>query len=185
METYTFDLQRIFIGELPLVFLLEILFRTSILFLYTFVLLRIVGQRGVGQLSMTEFTVIIALGSAVGDPLFYADVPLLHGMVVIALIVLFQRVATRMTMVSQRMSVLLEGTAHRIVKDGQLDLEGLKRARLSREEVFAGLRLAKIENLGEVQCAYLEIDGKISVFKQPPEHVQAGLSLLEDTSRDP
>jgi uncharacterized membrane protein YcaP (DUF421 family) len=44
------------------------------------VLVRWVGGRGVAQLSLIEFLLVIAPGSAVGDALFYPEVPLLHAM---------------------------------------------------------------------------------------------------------
>ena len=80
-----FDLQRMFLGEQPLLFYAEILVRTLIIYAYTLVMIRWIGGRGVAQLSMVEFVLVIALGSAVGDAMFYPDVPLLAAMLVIAL----------------------------------------------------------------------------------------------------
>ena len=45
------------------------------------------GKRGMGELSPFELVIIVALGSAVGDPMFYADVPLVHGIIVITVVV--------------------------------------------------------------------------------------------------
>ena len=78
-----FDLQRMFLGEQPLLFYAEILVRTLIIYAYTLVMIRWIGGRGVAQLSMVEFVLVIALGSAVGDAMFYPDVPLLAAMLVI------------------------------------------------------------------------------------------------------
>ncbi len=79
------------VGDLPLLFLGEIFVRTSIIYAYALVLIRWIGSRIVGQLSMVEFFLVIALGSAVGDPMFYHDVPMVHSMIVITVIVLFNR----------------------------------------------------------------------------------------------
>ena len=43
-------------------------------------MLRWIGSRTIAQLSTVEFLLVIALGSAVGDSMFYAEVPLLHAL---------------------------------------------------------------------------------------------------------
>lgn len=177
---YTFDLQRIFFGDAPPLFLFEIIFRTTILYAFTLIILRIMGQRGIGQLSMFEFVIIIAIGSAVGDPMFYADVPLLHGMVVIAVIIFLQRVLTRITFQHRRIERVIEGKPWRIVADGEIDLDGRQQVKLSGDEIFMELRQQGIEQLGQVRRAYFEFDGEMSVFKFEPDQVRPGLPLLPD-----
>ena len=86
-----FDLQRMFVGDHPLLFHLEIVVRTLIVYGYSLVLLRWLGSRTIGQLSTIEFLLVIALGSAVGDPMFYPDVPLVHALVVVTVVVLANR----------------------------------------------------------------------------------------------
>ena len=90
-EIETFDLHRIFLGDASAWFLLEVIFRTTFMFGYTLILVRTTGKRGLGELTPFELLLVVALGSAVGDPMFYPDVPLLHAMVVVGVIVLLQR----------------------------------------------------------------------------------------------
>src|SRR5690606_5167295 len=75
-------------GDDSSVIYLEIFVRTLIIYGYTLVLLRWLGGRAIGQLSTVEFLLVIALGSAVGDAMFYPEVPLLHAMAVVTLVVL-------------------------------------------------------------------------------------------------
>lgn len=180
MDSYTFDLHRIFFGDLPLTFIFEIIFRTTVLFVYTFALLRLVGHRGLSQLSVAEFVLIIGLGSAVGDPMFQPDVPLLHGMVVIALVVGFQRLVTTVTMKNRELGSVLEGVSHRIVVDGMFDLKGVEAARLSDREIFAELRQSGVDHLGQIRRAYLELDGEVSVLKYEEAEERPGLSFMWD-----
>ncbi|MDP3264688.1 MAG: hypothetical protein U1E06_13565 [Tabrizicola sp.] len=51
--------------------------RTLIIYAYSLLLIRWIGGRGVAQMSVVEFLLVVALGSAVGDAMFYGDVPLL------------------------------------------------------------------------------------------------------------
>lgn len=180
MENYAFDLQRIFFGDATVGFLLEVGFRTTIMFLYLLVMLRVIGQRNIGQITMFEFGLIIALGSAAGDPMFYVDVPLVHGMVVITLITVFQRIIVILTRDHPRVERVIEGKPRRLVADGMFDMEGVRSSLLSREEIFMELRQEGIEQLGQVRRAFLELDGQVSVFRCKDDAVRAGLPVMPD-----
>ena len=180
MEPYTFDLQRIFFGDVPLLFFVEIVFRTLIIFCYTLLILRFFSGRGtgVGELSLFEFVLIILLGSAVGDPMFYPNVPILHGLSVITLVVLLQRCIIYLTNRYRKIEKVLEGTPTCLVMDGKINAPGMRSARLSFAEVQMELRQNGIENLAQVRRAFLETDGVTSVFKA--EKAAFGLDILPD-----
>ncbi len=165
MDTYSFDLQRIFFGEMPTTFLLEIVFRSTILFIFTMIGLRLIGQRGVRQLSPFELGMIIALGSAVGDPMFYPNVPLIHGMIAITVVLCIHRGVIALTNHNRRIEVAVEGKVHRVVIDGQIDNKGMNASQLSVEEVFLMLRHEGITHLSQVHRAYLETNGMVSVIR--------------------
>src|SRR5690606_22718215 len=82
------DWKRMLLGDEPPLYLLEIFIRTLIIYAYTLGLLRWLGSRTIGQLSTVEFLLVIALGSAVGDAMFYPDVPLIHALLVVTIVVL-------------------------------------------------------------------------------------------------
>ncbi len=184
MSDYEFDFARIFLGDKPPLFFLEVAFRTLIIFSYTLLLLRWMGKRGMGQLTPFEFAIIVALGSAVGDPMFYDDVPLLHTMLVIAIIIGLQRFLSYITETNKTIEAWIEGEAVCLVQAGVVDIKKLQNERLSQTELFDALRTHGIVHLGQVRAAYLECSGKISVIRAQP--TRAGLCILpnEDFERE-
>lgn len=172
------DLKRMFIGDEPPLFLVEIALRSALVFAFTLFALRFLGKRGVAQLSLVEVTIILGLGSAVGDPMFQADVPLSHALVVISAIVLLYRGFTALVRRNEPFEQFMEGRTRCLVTDGVLELDELARDRLSTEKLFELLRLAGITQLGEVKRAYLEQSGALSVFAAPPAEVRSGLPIL-------
>lgn len=182
---YTFDLHRILLGRLPWLYLVEILLRTTIVYFFALFVVRTIGKRGMGQLAPFDFVIIIALGSAVGDPMFYPDVPLLHALVAITAIVLLTQGVTRLTQRSKRVQDLLSATAARLIRDGVMDLAAMRQEGIARKELFEALRTIGIEHLGEVERAYLEPSGKISAFREPQESVRAGLPVLPEAIEGP
>jgi len=176
-EIVAFDLKRMFVGDLPWSFTLEVAFRTTVMLIFTYGMVRLVGGRIVRQLSLVEFLLVIGLGSAVGDPMFYGEVPLLHGMVVVTVAVGLHRGLGQVLSRSDRIEEFIEGVPHRIVLDGHLDTEGMAMVGLANDEVFADLRQREVTHLGEVRVAYAEANGDLSLYRYEPSEVRPGLAL--------
>lgn len=172
-----FDFGRMFIGDEPPLFLIEIAFRTVVIYLYTLLLVRWIGSRSIGQLSLVEFLLVIALGSAVGDAMFYPDVPLLHCMLVITVVVLLDKALSFLVARSPRIEDAIEGKSVEVVRGGVIDCGQLRKLNFGHDELFEQLRLQEVTNLAQVRAAYLETNGLLSVFKTKSGSKEIGLSI--------
>ena len=160
-----FDLQRMLFGDMPVLFLLEILVRTVIVYAYGLLLLRWLGSRTIGQLSTVEFLLVIALGSAVGDAMFYPEVPLLHALLVVTIVVFANKGLDILISRSKRAERAIDGVPHEVVRNGVIDPSFLHNSSLGVSELFQQLRHRDIEHLGQVAEAYIEADGVLTVFR--------------------
>jgi uncharacterized membrane protein YcaP (DUF421 family) len=170
-----FDLMRLFFGDAPWFFYAEILFRCVVIYGYTLLLLRWVGGRSIAQLSIVEFLLVIALGSAVGDAMFYPEVPLLHALLAITVVIMIAKAIDSMTRRSERLNTLVDGSPVEILRDGVIQVRALSDRGMSTAEIKAFLRIAGHQNLGEVRAAYVEPSGQVSVF--PASKARAGLRI--------
>jgi uncharacterized membrane protein YcaP (DUF421 family) len=164
-EIVPFDPARMLWGSAPALFYLEIAVRVTVIWLWTVVMLRWVGGRSVSQMSVVEFLLVIALGSAVGDPMFQPDVPLFHAMLVILLVVLADKAVDYALQNWTKAKRIVDGTPTEILRDGRLSMAGLKEERLGSPEVMELLRLKGVRNLGQVEFAFIEPSGEVSVFQ--------------------
>ena len=162
-----------FFGSEPWLFYAEILFRTVVIYAYAFFLIRLIGKRATGQFSTIQIFLIIALGSAVGDPMFYPEVPLLHALAVITIVVGLNSAMTFAARKSDKIDKLINLRPQQCINDGVIMLSERS---LTHEEIFGMLRLSGIENLGQVRAAYFEKNGSLSVFKF--EEPKPGLTIL-------
>jgi len=173
-----FDWNRILINELPAAFLLEVVMRSVIMFVIILVTLRASGKRGMKQLSIFELVLIIGLGSAAGDPMFYEDVGILPALTVFLVIILLYVGITRLTDRFSWFERIMEGQPVYVIQGGKILLDGLNRTGLSREELFAALRLANVEHLGQVKTVLIETSGDVSILFFPDEQVNPGLPIF-------
>lgn len=172
-----FDFHRIFLGDTTPLFLLEIVFRTLIMYAYTVFLLRLLGKRGMGQLSMLELAIIISFGSAVGDPMIGADIPIIHGALAVTVVTLSQIGFERLINRNRKVEVVMEGTANLLVNEGIIQWTSMNQDNLSKEDLFRSLRQKDVQHLGQVKKAFFETTGNISVFYQDRNQKRPGLSI--------
>jgi uncharacterized membrane protein YcaP (DUF421 family) len=172
--------ERILLNDLPPIFLVEVLVRSTVMFVFLLTALRITGKRGVRQLSIFETVIIIALGSAAGDPMFYEDVGILPALVVFATIILLYRLVTWLTGKSKFFEKIVEGKTVCLIHEGHFSITEFSKETLAQDEFFSELRSRSIEHLGQVRKAYLEPSGELSIFFYKDEDVRYGLPLLPE-----
>ncbi|RKG43174.1 MULTISPECIES: DUF421 domain-containing protein [Acinetobacter] len=174
------DFIRVLLHDTTLSFALEIVLRCIVMYVLIILVLRFSGKRGVRQLSIFEIAIILSLGSAAGDPMFYDDVPLIHAVIVFTVILLLYRFTTYLMMKSDVIETVLEGRPMYIVRNGLLIVEDIKQEKYSYDEFFAEMRQQKIEHLGQVKYALLETDGCLSVLPYSKENIKWGLPIFPD-----
>lgn len=108
--------------------------RTVIMFIVILVGLRVLGKRGIKQLSVFELVVIIGLGSAAGDPMFYKDVGILPAIVVFLIIISLYKVITYLIGKNKKFEALIEGKPICLIKDGEFSVENFKKEDLGEDE---------------------------------------------------
>jgi len=160
-----FDLQRMLLGDEPPLFLLEIVVRTVIVYVYALLLLRWLGSRTIGQLSTVEFLLVIALGSAVGDAMFYPDVPLVHALLVVTVVVFANKGLDLLIARSKHAERAIDGEPEEVMRDGVICKPFLSSTSMGVSELFQELRERGVEHLGQVAAAYVEADGAVTVFR--------------------
>jgi uncharacterized membrane protein YcaP (DUF421 family) len=176
--TEVFDWQKFLLGEEDWSFLPEVVFRTSIMFMIALTALRILGKRGVRQISIFELVVIITLGSAAGDPMFYKDVGILPALGVFSVVVALYYLVTFMVGRHKGFEQLIEGKPVCLVSDGIFAIENFKKEILAQDEFFAELRVLGVSQLGQIEQAIIETSGDISVFYFEDKDVKPGLPIL-------
>lgn len=176
--SFDIDLSTLLFGSEQWSFLAEVALRTVFMFLVIMFSLRMLGKRSVSQLSVFELGVIIGLGSAAGDPMFYKEVGLLPGLIVFAVVISLYRLMTYLINHNRHIEKVLEGHAVYIAEEGKFKYENFQNESLAHEEFFAQLRHHNISHLGQVKFAILETNGIVSVIFFPDEEVQWGLPIL-------
>lgn len=176
-----FSWKELMLGGEEWSFLPETILRTLIMFIIILTSLRILGKRGVKQLSVFELVVIIGLGSAAGDPMFYKDVGILPALIVFSIVVMLYSLVTYIIGKNKNFEHLVEGRPVCLIKNGVFSIENFEKEILGADEFFAELRMQSVSHLGQVEEAIEESSGNISIFFFPDEEVKYGLPIMPDS----
>jgi uncharacterized membrane protein YcaP (DUF421 family) len=143
-----------------------IILRVSIMYVYALTLVRIAGKQSIGQLAAMDLVITLVIGDLFDD-VFWAEVPLVQGLVGFGTVVLTHLLVTFISSRSKRIHELLNSQPRTLIREGKLVPENLRREWVRQETVQFELRLSGEEHPREVQEATLEPEGQISVIKTP------------------
>ncbi len=164
-EIKPFDLQRMLFGDAPPWFLAEVFARGLILYLFMLFIMRLLGKRMAGELTITEMVLMVTLGSSVAVAIQVPEGGVLLGFVVLSCAFLFEKGFSLLTIKSKKLEELSQGKIAMLIKDGVLQLDKMKDNRITPQQIFATLRGKNIYHLGKVERLYLEAGGGFSIYK--------------------
>lgn len=143
--------------------LLQVAITSVVSFLVLFFLAKIIGHRQIAQLSVFDYINGITIGSIAAELATELEKPLrpLLAMVIYALLtVLLEALALKY----QRLRKFISGTPSIILDNGKLYRENMKKARLDLTEFLIQCRQQGYFDLGAIQTAVYESDGRLTIL---------------------
>lgn len=143
--------------------LLQVAVTSVVSFLVLFFLAKIMGHRQIAQLSVFDYINGITIGSIAAELATELEKPLrpLLAMVIYALLtVLLEALALKY----QRLRKFISGTPSIILDSGKLYRENMKKARLDLTEFLIQCRQQGYFDLGAIQTAVYESDGRLTIL---------------------
>lgn len=161
-----FDFIRILVGEsFPWAYYLEIIFRISSLFVYTIIAAHVMYEKDILECTSSEIIILIAFGAVVGDAMFYEKMPVVHAMVSVTLAVFAARCAAYLAKRSKKIEQFIIGKPIMVIEQGKCIMSAMEKVDLTEDHLMFLLRLQGIKNTGEVEYAFFESNGQLSVMQ--------------------
>ena len=168
-EIHLYDINRILFGEAPPIFLLETLIRTLIVFTLLLIMIRYLGKRMSGQLTIMEFAVLLTLGAIISPAMQAPDRGILAAALLLFIVLFLQRRINLLSFKNKKVDKLINDSLSMIIKDGVLQLDSMRGLNISNQQIYSELRSKGIYQLGKVKRLYLEGSGSFSVYQEPEQ----------------
>lgn len=142
---------------------MPLMIRGFIIYIVIIASVRIMGKRQIGELQPSELVITILLSQIAAMPLENSETALIESLVAIFLLVSLEIIFSVLTIKSRTLRNILQGHSVLIIKEGQIVEKNLKLLRLSVEDLIEALRLKDVFDITQVNYAYIETNGTISL----------------------
>jgi uncharacterized membrane protein YcaP (DUF421 family) len=176
------DIHRWLFGDTPPIFLLEVLIRTLITYIFFLFVMKWLGKRMNGQITIIEFVVMITLGAIISSPMQLADRGIAPAMIALLATLFFLKEINLWSFKNSKFEHLVQGYPNILVKDGILKLDEMETNRVSRAQLYGVLRAKQIRHLGMVKRVYIEACGLFTIYQN--EKAVEGLSILPPDDKE-
>lgn len=154
----------------PSVSPLELCLRGTVTFLVLTAMMRTAGQREAGGLGLTDVFLVVLVAQAFAPGLVGGSGSLTDGALLAATVIVWSVALDAVTYRWPRLSRAIKARPRLLIEDGRLHREVMRRELMSRDEVMVQLRLHGIDDLAQVERAYLEPNGMISIILRRGEN---------------
>jgi uncharacterized membrane protein YcaP (DUF421 family) len=158
---------------------MDIVFRAALVFLFLWVITRVVGRTTLGELSTFELLLYIVMGDLIQQAVTQQDYSLFSAVLAIGVFALMTIALSYASWRWPALRTLIRGTPVLVLQRGTPLADVMRRQRLTIDDLMAAAREQGIRRLSDVEVAVLEADGSISFFT--PESGSAA-SSVDDAS---
>jgi uncharacterized membrane protein YcaP (DUF421 family) len=145
---------------------MDLVIRAAVIFVFLFVLTRVIGKRELSSLQPFDLILLIILGDALQQGLTQDDYSITGAFLVVGTIAVLQVFVSWVSYRFPRARPVIEGEPVIVLQDGEAIESNLKRERLTIEEIAEEARKNQIAHLSDVRFAILETNGSISFIEK-------------------
>ena len=145
---------------------LELIIRGSAMYLFLFLLFRVVVRRRIGAVGMADILVLVIVADAAQNAMSGEYKSITDGAILVSTIIAWDVLIDWLNFRVPPLRPWLEPPPLLLVRDGQLIYRNLRHEFVTEEELKSKLREKGVKDVAEVAEAHMESDGTVSVIKR-------------------
>jgi uncharacterized membrane protein YcaP (DUF421 family) len=145
---------------------MDIVVRAAVIFLFIFILTRMLGRRELSSLEPFDLILLVVTGDLIQQGITQSDYSVTGAFLAVSTIGLMTVAISYLSFRFDRLRPVLAGEPIVLLEDGEPIRDNLRRQRLTVEEIEAEARLSQISSLDDVRWAILETNGRISFVEK-------------------
>lgn len=141
-----------------------ILLRSIIIFVITFIVIRLMGKRQVGEMQPFEFVITLIIADLACLPMSELAVPLLHGIVPILALYLMHFFICFLSRKFMWFRYSITGRPAMVITPQGIDYKELRKLNMNLDDLMESLRASGYFYIDEISYAIIETNGKLCVI---------------------
>lgn len=138
--------------------------RVLIIYITVLIFLRLMGKRQIGEMQPYEVVITLIIADLATLPMSDTNIPLLHGILPLAILVLLHYLITLLTRKNAKFRKIISGQPMVIIGPKGLDYNAFKNLNLTIDDILEMLRQNGYYSFDQILYAIIETNGKISVI---------------------
>lgn len=138
-------------------------------YFYVLILARLMGKKLISQMTFFDFIVAITLGSLTANAAMADGTKSIHAVIAVLTLTAIRLALDYVQLKSFNINKLITSEPVALINNGQIVEENMRKSRITLSEMKSLLREKNAFNLADVEFAFLEVDGKISVQLKPEQ----------------
>jgi uncharacterized membrane protein YcaP (DUF421 family) len=143
---------------------LDIVIRSTAVYFFMLIALRIFGKKELSQLNTADVILILLISNAVQNAMVGNNTTLWGGIAAATILFAINFILKKLMYRYKKFSEFMLEKPEILIHDGTLDFKILSRLNITSDELKEAMREHGVEYYKEVKLAMLEIDGNISII---------------------
>lgn len=157
--------------------LFSVVVRTIFFYIFITVSYRLMGKREIGQLGVIDLIVSILIAELVAISIENTEDPMYLTIVPLSVLVFLEIALAYASVKNQKLRVMLEGKPSLIISNGTINYHEMIKQRYTLNDLLLSLRQKEIKDISQVEYAFLESNGKLSIFKYSPFKIKGNYPM--------
>ena len=157
--------------------LFSVVIRTIFFYIFITISFRLMGKREIGQLGVIDLIVSILIAELVAISIENTEDPMYLTILPLSILVFLEIVMAYISVKNQKFRVLIEGKPSLIISNGTINYHEMVKQRYTLNDLLLQLRQKEIKDVSQVEYAFLEANGKLSIFKYQPFKIKGSYPM--------
>lgn len=170
--------------------IIKVIVYTIFMYFYLIFIIRIMGKREVGSLSIFDLAVYFTISDLITICIVDHSIPISVAIVSVAVLCFLQILIAKLTLKSKKIRDIIDGKKSIIISDGVIDFKEMKKQRYTIDDLYSQIREKGIDSITLIKWAILENNGKLSIITKkdsisnfPDPLIVDGFIVLENLKK--
>ncbi|MDO7908084.1 DUF421 domain-containing protein [Paenibacillus sp. JX-17] len=140
------------------------LWRTLLMYVLVYLVMRMMGKREIGKLSVFDLVISIMIAEIAVFALEDIQRPIFHSIFMLVILLVLQIFTAWLSLKSRKARLLFDGKPSVLISKGKINRKEMGKQRYNLDDLMLQLREQNVDSISNVEFAILETTGKLTVI---------------------
>lgn len=143
----------------------NIILKTIIFYVLTIIIIRLLGKREVGEISVFDLVVLLIIADVATLAINHDWFVVLYSIASLITLLILQKLFAYITLRFPKFRKVIDYSPSIIIYDGKLNLKEMKKQSYTINDLITQARCVGVMDLNEIKLAILESNGELSIYE--------------------